>query len=57
MNGTEFCGKLVSEKGVALTPGGGYGAEWSDYVRLAYVISMDDLKESMKLIKEFISEL
>lgn len=57
ISGTEFCAKLIEKTGVALTPGSGYGEAWTNYVRLAYVISMEDLKEAMGLFEKFVSEL
>jgi len=54
--GAEFCLGLLNEKGVALASGDCFGKEWSDYVRISYCCSMEDVIEAMGLIKEFISE-
>lgn len=54
MTGVEFCERLLKEKGIALAPGSSFGSEWEDYVRLAYTCSMDDIIESMDLMKAFI---
>jgi aspartate/methionine/tyrosine aminotransferase len=54
MNGTEFCERLLREKGVALAPGSGYGSGLEDYVRLSYACSMDNIIEAMDLMKSFI---
>lgn len=54
MNGTQFCLELLKEKGVALTAGDSFGAEWTDYVRMTFCASMEDIILGMDLIKEFI---
>lgn len=55
-NGADFCLGLLNEKGVALASGESFGKAWTDYVRLSYCCSMEEIKEAMVLIKEYIAE-
>ncbi len=54
INGSEFCLELLKQKGVALSPGDSFGEEWTDYVRMTFCCSMEDIIEGMYLIKEYI---
>ncbi len=54
ISGSEFCLELLNEKGVALNPGESFGKQWSNYVRIAYCCSMEDIIEAMDLISEYI---
>lgn len=54
VSGSEFCLGLLKEKGVALSPGASFGKEWSEYVRMTFCSSMEDIIEGMDLIKEYI---
>lgn len=49
-----FCEYLL-EKGVAAVPGEAFGAD--DCIRLSYAISLEDIKEGLKRIEEFVSEI
>ena len=51
----EFCKRLISEAGVALTPGFCFGAE--GYVRLSYCCSDEQLKEGLDRLESFIDKL
>ena len=53
-SGSEFCLGLLSEKGIALASGESFGKQWSNYVRISYCCSMEDIIEAMKLMKEYI---
>lgn len=45
----------VLEAGVAVVPGNAFGAD--DHIRLSYALSLEDIKEGMKRIAAFVSEL
>ena len=49
----DWCEKLLKEKFVALVPGEAFYAD--GYVRMSYAASMQELKEGVKRIKEYIS--
>ena len=48
----DFALKLLEEKGVAVVPGVGFGSE--GYFRFSFATSMENLKEGIKRIKEFL---
>ena len=59
-DGVEITGSLsfadaALKKGVALIPGVAFGDD--NAIRLSYAISMDDIKEGMKRIAEFLKEI
>lgn len=47
----EFCKRLLSEDGVALVPGTGFGSE--GYVRFSFATDVESIKEGIRRIKEF----
>jgi len=51
----DFALKLLEEKGVAVVPGVGFGSE--GYFRFSFATSMENLKEGIKRIKEFLKWL
>ncbi len=55
-NAIDFVQKLVSEKGVALTPGTPFGDGNENYFRISYATSMENLKKAFEKIEEFLSE-
>lgn len=57
VTGSQFCMDMLTKYGVALTPGISFGSNWNNYVRMSYCASLDDIKASMNLIKEYISTL
>ncbi|WP_130863249.1 pyridoxal phosphate-dependent aminotransferase [Bacilliculturomica massiliensis] len=56
MEGADFCEELIKSKGVTLSPGNNFGLEWGPYVRISYASSMEDIKEAMVRIRDFIAE-
>lgn len=53
----EFAKRLLKEAKVATTPGVDFGKnETNRYVRFAYTRNLDELKEGVRRIKEFLSE-
>jgi aminotransferase len=53
----EFCERLLFEKKVACVPGTAFGGGGDDFVRCSYASSLDNLKEALKRIKDFINSL
>ena len=56
MTSEEFCHKLINEKHVACVPGTAFGAAGEGFMRCSYASSMDNLKEALKRIAEFVEE-
>lgn len=56
MTSEEFCYKLIEQKRVACVPGTAFGAAGEGYIRCSYASSMDNLKEAVKRIGEFLDE-
>jgi aspartate/methionine/tyrosine aminotransferase len=55
-NSLEFCQKLVSKTGVALSPGSGFGPGGEGYVRFALVQEPDILATAAKKIGQFLDQ-
>ena len=53
----EFCERFLLEKHVAMVPGNAFGVCGEGFVRISYAASLEDIKEAMKLLKEFVEEL
>lgn len=52
-----FAMRLLKEAGVATTPGIDFGKnKTNEYIRFAYTRNLDELKEGVRRIKEFLSE-
>lgn len=56
MKSEEFCHRLISEKHVACVPGTAFGAAGEGFMRCSYASSMDNLKEALRRIAEFVEE-
>ncbi|MFV0516402.1 MAG: pyridoxal phosphate-dependent aminotransferase [Aminipila sp.] len=56
-HGADFCLGLLNKKGVALASGECFGESWKDYIRISYCCSMEDIKDAMNLMEEYISEI
>jgi aminotransferase len=56
MTSEEFCEKLLLEKHVAIVPGNAFGKCGEGFVRISYAASLEDIKEAMVLLKEFVQE-
>ena len=48
----EFCMELLEKTGVLCTPGAAFGTMGEGYVRFALVLSVEEIKEALKKIKE-----
>lgn len=57
LSSEEFCERFLLEKHVAMVPGNAFGECAEGFVRISYAASLDDIKEAMKLLKEFVEEL
>ncbi len=53
----EFAEKLLFEKNVAVVPGNAFGESGEGFVRCAYAVSMDRLREAVERIIEFVESL
>lgn len=57
MTSEEFATKLLIEKKVAVVPGTAFGECGEGFLRISYAYSLEDLKEAVDRIEEFIKEL
>ncbi|HAS91027.1 MAG TPA: hypothetical protein DCS12_01825 [Clostridiales bacterium] len=57
LSSTDFCKRLLEETGIAMVPGNAFGDSGEGFIRIAYPISQDELKESMKIFKDFVERL
>ncbi len=53
----EFAYRLINSKKVAVVPGNAFGDCGEGYIRVSYCYSIDDIKQAIRLIGEFIKEL
>ena len=53
----EFCERFLLEKKVAIVPGKAFGECGEGHVRISYAASIDDIKEAVVRLKEFVEEL
>jgi aminotransferase len=56
MSSEEFCNRLIHEKKIACVPGTAFGDAGEGYMRCSYASSMENLKEALKRISEFVHE-
>jgi len=54
MNGIDFATALLKEQKVAVVPGTAFGKEYTDYVRMSYASSMDNLKDALLRMEKFL---
>lgn len=52
-----FCERFLREKKVAIVPGKAFGASGEGYVRISYAAAMDDIKEAMVRLADFVMVL
>jgi aminotransferase len=50
----DFCTELLMEKRLAIVPGTAFGESGEGFVRCSYAYSMDELKEAVKRLKDFL---
>jgi len=53
----EFCSGLLSQTGVATTPGLAFGTEWDDHFRVSFAVSNADLQKGLASISEYVGSL
>ncbi len=56
LSSDEFCLRLIDEKRVACVPGTAFGEAGEGFIRCSYASSMDNLKEAVRRMGEFIGE-
>ena len=49
-----FCEKLLDEKNLALVPGNAFGDAGEGYVRISYAYSMEEIKQAISKLEEFL---
>ena len=54
MDCLEFAQKLLKEEKVAVVPGTAFGRDLTDYVRMSYASSYENLKEALARIEKFL---
>lgn len=57
LSSEEFCEKLIMAKRVAVVPGNAFGDCGEGYIRVSYCYSIDNIKEAVSRIGEFVKEI
>ncbi|HID42554.1 MAG TPA: aminotransferase class I/II-fold pyridoxal phosphate-dependent enzyme, partial [Archaeoglobaceae archaeon] len=57
LSSEEFTERLLLEKNVAVVPGNAFGECGEGYIRCAYAVSMEKLKEAADRIEDFVRSL
>ena len=57
LSSEEFCERLIMSKRVAVVPGNAFGECGEGYIRVSYCYSIDNIKEAVSRIGEFVKEL
>lgn len=57
MTSDEFANQLLKSKKVAVVPGTAFGASGEGFVRISYAYSIDNLRNALDRIEQFITEL
>ncbi|MCF0112004.1 MAG: aminotransferase class I/II-fold pyridoxal phosphate-dependent enzyme [Erysipelotrichaceae bacterium] len=57
LSSEEFCNRLVQEYKVAVVPGTAFGACGEGFIRISYAYSIDQIKEAVIRIEEFLKKL
>lgn len=53
----DFAMRFLEEKGVAVVPGDAFGKSGAGFLRCAYATSMDNIREAMRRMAEFVAQL
>jgi aminotransferase len=56
MNGLKFAQKLLADQKVAVVPGTAFGEEYSDFIRISYASSFENLKEALRRMEVFVAK-
>lgn len=57
LSSEEFCERLIMSKRVAVVPGNAFGDCGEGFIRVSYCYSIDNIKEAVNRIGEFVKEL
>ena len=57
MTSVDFCYALLKASHVAVVPGITYGNSCDCYIRIAFTLGLDEIREGVKRIKEFVNSL
>lgn len=57
MTSEEFATRLLQEKKLAVVPGDAFGECGEGFLRISYAYSLEELKEAIGRLKEFVEEL
>lgn len=57
LSGVEFATRLLEEEHVATVPGKGFGKDFSDYIRISFATSEEQISEGIRRIKDFTESL
>lgn len=57
LSSEEFCERLIMSKRVAVVPGNAFGDSGEGFIRVSYCYSIDNIREAVKRIGEFVKEL
>jgi aminotransferase len=55
LTSNQFCEKFLQEEKVAIVPGNAFGECGEGFVRISYAASMENIREAMKRLKNFVS--
>ena len=57
LSSEEFCEKLITSKRVAVVPGNAFGDCGEGFIRVSYCYSIENIKEAIRRIGEFVKDL
>ena len=57
MTGNDFAAQLLDKKYVATVPGTGFSPACTNYIRISYATSENNITEGLRRIKEFVEEI
>ncbi|MBQ9532211.1 MAG: aminotransferase class I/II-fold pyridoxal phosphate-dependent enzyme [Eubacterium sp.] len=57
LSSEEFCEQLIKSKKVAVVPGNAFGDCGEGFIRVSYCYSIDNIKDALKAIGEFVNEI
>ena len=57
LSSEEFCEQLIKSKRVAVVPGNAFGDCGEGFIRVSYCYSIDNIKDALKAIGEFVDEI
>mgnify|MGYP000785806343 CR=1 FL=1 len=57
LSSVEFCNRLLDEQKVVCIPGSAFGECGEGFIRVSYCYSIENIKEAVTRIGEFVKEL